>query len=119
MKLSEIKKSRPGKGIETFTKFGPWAGDGPDLDVADVEVKFVYTGPSHTDHPYGEGSAREYHPEEVELESVKLVKDTDRFNEDGEVSGQLKAGTDLMDQKWWKGSYGDDLIDLILKRIKN
>ena len=118
MKLSELrtlKESRPHHDTMKFEGCDLWLGRGSksDLDTADVTVEFEYEAPSHTDHPYGEGSAREYHASSVDIIAVRLDKDTDRSNEDGEVIGKLKAGTDLTKESWWLSEWDDWFIEKI------
>lgn len=121
MKLNEIKRLSEARSYptEVFKDLDLWLGVGStsDLDTADVEVEYEYEAPSHTDHPYGSTTAREYHGSSTDIISVKLLKDTDRFNEDGEVIGKLEKGTDLMQQKWWKSEWSDWLAEKIGEKM--
>ncbi len=112
MKLSDLrslKEDRNSTDTMEFKDCDIWldVGSKSDLEPADVSVEFEYEPPSHTDHPYGEGSAREYHSSSVEILAVRLVNDTNRISEDGEVIGTLTAGTDITEQPWWNHDWED------------
>ena len=117
MKLSELrmKESRSHHDTMEFAGCDLWLGRGSksDLDIADVTVEFEYEAPSHTDHPYGEGSAREYHASTVDILAVRLDDDTDRRDDNGDVIGQLKAGTDLTKESWWLPEWDNWFIEKI------
>lgn len=101
-------RERHGAHTEVFDDLDLWQGVGSEtnLDSADVEVDYDYSGASHSDHPYGQGTAREHHGASVGIMAVRLIHDTKEYDEDGEkVIGTLKAGTDLMHQPWWKPSW--------------
>lgn len=122
MKLSELRhlrESRPHSDSMTFKDCDLWLGVGSksDLDMADVSVEFEYEAPSHTDHPYGEGWAREYHGSSAEILAVRLVHDTNRLDEDGEVIGVLKAGTDLTEESWWDSAWDSWFEEEIRDRL--
>ena len=106
--------------VEVFEECDLWLGKGSqaDINVADIDVEYDFTPASHTDHPYGEGTAREYHPAEVNILSVKLRNDVDRTDEDGNVIGKLAKGTDLLDQPWWLDHWSDWLIEEICERVE-
>ena len=102
--LQELLQLRESGGYtETFKDLDIWRGIGSksDLDAADVDVTFDYER-SHTDHPYGAGTAREQHGAVVDIKSVKLLKDTAERDDDNKVAGTLPKGTDLMKQTWWQ-----------------
>lgn len=108
--LRSLKEDRPYTDSMTFKDCDVWLDIGSKADIgpADVEVEFEYEAPSHTDHPYGEGSAREYHASSVDILAVKLIDDADVFDEDGqEVTGKLSSGTDLTQQSWWNHDWED------------
>ena len=105
---------------EVFKDLDLWlaVGSNGDLDSADVEVHYDYEGPSYTDHPYGSTTAREHHGASVDIISVNLLKDTPRRDEDGDkVIGELKAGTDLMEQPWWKSEWTEWLAEKINEKM--
>jgi hypothetical protein len=87
-------------------------GDTCDMGAAAVEVLYDVEAASHSDHPYGEGTAREHHPAEIELHSVRLL-------DDQVCNGkQLHAGTDLMSLPWWEASWSTYLVDTIASELE-
>lgn len=118
--LQELLKLREHTGpSEPFTDLDIWqsVGSKSDLDSADVDVFYDYEAASHDDHPYGSGTAREHHPAQIQITAVVLAEDADRFDEDGEVIGKLKEGTDLMSQPWWDDKWNDWLAEKIGDKI--
>lgn len=91
---------------EEFSEVDIWQGHNEvELASADVVVEFYYEPASYTDHPYGSGSAREHHPAELSITSITLKHDTDIVDADGDVVGQLEAGSELTTQPWWQDSF--------------
>jgi hypothetical protein len=124
MKLSEIKTLKEARGgfTENFEQLDLWTGIGSktNLESADVEVEYDYEAPSHTDHPYGQGTAREYHGSSVDIWSVKLTQDAKVYDEEGDkVVDVLKSGTDLMQQPWWQGKWTEWLAGQIREKADN
>lgn len=113
MKLTqELLKLTESRGLSRkFSNLDIFQPDG--LESVDVEVKYHYEAASYSDHPYGEGSAREHHPASVELISVKLLSDADIENDQGEVTATLAKGTDLIDQPFWSNEHSDWFIDTL------
>lgn len=122
MKLSEIKSTiKEARGFtEVFKDLDLWQGVGSKTNMAsaDVEVEYDYEGPSHSDHPYGEGTAREHHGSTVGILSVKLLQDADEYNDEDEKTGVLKKGTDLLKQSWWDNKWTDWLANQIAERME-
>lgn len=108
-------------GTISFEDCDLWMGKGStsDLDSADVTVEYDYAGPSHSDHPYGSGTAREYHPSSVDIIAVTLDKDTNLLDDNGDVIGKLPAGTDLTGESWWKAEWSDWFIEKISDQIED
>lgn len=103
---------------EDFEDLDLWANDG--LENVDVEVEFDYEGASYTDHPYGMGTAREHHPANIDLISVKLKNDAKLYDKDGNhVIRILKKGTDLMNEEFWKDSDADWFINQLHDKADN
>lgn len=121
MKLHEIKRLREARSPDTevFKNCDLWlsVGSTSDLDEADVEVEYEYEAPDYTDHPYGSTTAREHHGSTSGILSVKLMKDTNRLNDDGEVIGTLPKGTDLMKEKWWKNDWSEWMAEQIREKM--
>jgi len=119
--LQELLKLREHRGgrTEIFNNLDLWLGIGSqsNLEPADVEVEFDYEAPSYTDHPYSSSTAREHHGAVVEIMSVKLLKDADEYDEDGDKVQVLKKGTDLMSLPWWENTWTHWLEDQIAKRM--
>ncbi len=115
MKLHEIKRLAEAHhySTEVFKDCNLWLGVGStsDLDSADVEVEFEYEPSDYTDLPYGSTTARDHHGSNAGIISVKLMKDTNRMDDDGEAIGVLKKGTDLTKEKWWKAEWSEWLAD--------
>lgn len=118
MKLSDIKPTLREARTSTIDFSGVDIWDEAGLGPVDITVEYEYEAASHTDHPYGEGSAREHHPAEINLVSVKTTSAAEQFDENGEVTGTLPVGTDLMKQSFWKGRDGDWLIDKIVDAVE-
>lgn len=126
MKLTDLKRHqaalrrRPPKTTEVFKDCDLWMarGGASDLGEADVEVEFDYTPASFSDHPYGSGTAREHHPSSLDIQSVTLVKDANRYDDEGNVIGKLEKGTDLMKQSWWQESWTEWFADQIQDRME-
>ena len=121
MKLHEIKRVHEARNpTETFKDLDLWLARNSDsnLDSADVEVEYEHEAPSYSDHPYGEGSARERHGSSTGIISVKLLKDAHERTEGGEeIVKTLPKGTDLMKQSWWKSEWTDWLADKIGEKL--
>lgn len=82
------------------------------MSSVDCEVHYDFESGGHTDHPYGEGTAREYHGDEVNIYHVVTLKDADVYDEEGDsVIGKIPAGTDLMAKSWWKDKWSKHLAD--------
>lgn len=124
MKLSDIKTLRESRGAftETFDSLDLWQGVGSktNLEAADVEVEYDYEPPSYTDHPYGQGWAREHHGSSVDIISVKLTQDAKVYDDEGDkVVDTLKKGTDLMDKSWWDSKWTEWLAGQIGEKMDN
>ncbi len=120
MKLSEIKTlSESHHGDEEhFKLLDLWQDGASNLESADVDVEYDYEPPSYDDHPYGSTTAREHHGGFATVSAVLLSHDSKVYDDDGDkVVSTLKAGTDLMKQKWWKSSYTDWLEEKISDKI--
>jgi hypothetical protein len=106
--------------IHEFKDLDLWQDGTFGMDSADVDAHYEYEGRSHSDHPYGEGSAREYHGATCSVELVLLQKDTKVYDDEGdEVVDTLKAGTDLMKQPWWKHEWTRWLEDKICESAED
>ena len=72
MKLKHIKQLNESSSTYEFV-FEEWDGneaEGLHIQPFDVLVKYHAEAGGHSDHPYGEGSAREYHPDDVHVISL-------------------------------------------------
>lgn len=127
MKLSEIKKtvklspkSKDGKTSVTTHLFFDYINT-MEEDIA-VSVEYELEAASHSDHPYGEGTAREEHSAELVISSIKLTDDEELSNDDGDPSGRtLKADTELMSQSWykaWEKKHGAEFDELVLRKVE-
>lgn len=99
MKLSEIKQRKnPSVDLAGCDWFDESIGS-----KVDVKIEYNYEPADHADHPYGEGTAREEFPAEIEIVSCKLSKKAELADDDGEPTGKfLEAGFDLAgDKKYW------------------
>ena len=74
--------------------------DRAGLEPVNVDIDYEFEPSSHSDHPYGEGTAREDHPATVTILKVKLVKDANIYD-DEKVVKVLKSGTDLMKEPFY------------------
>lgn len=119
--LKELLALREDNGMsQTFKDLDIWLGVGSksNLESADVEVDYDYEPADYTDHPYGMGTAREHHAASVDVMAVRLIKDANEYDEDGDkVVKVLKAGTDLMEQPWWQADWTEWLADKIAEKI--
>lgn len=99
MKLSEIKLVTEAKlhRVE-LSDVDIW--DRAGLEPVDLEIEFDYEEPSYSNHPYGEGTAREDHPAVIDISAVKLLKDANIYDDNEEkVLRVLAKGTDLLKEK--------------------
>jgi hypothetical protein len=95
-----------------FKNVDIWVGhQQAELDTTDVVVEYDYEPASYTDHPYGSTTTREYHPIEIDILSIRLKRDTNILDEDGDIVGMLEAGSDLTTQPWWQESFYDYFIN--------
>lgn len=114
--LKELLAMREARHNPTqdFEDLDLWHDGASGLESADVEVEYEYEGASHTDHPYGMGTAREHHLASVEVVAVRLKKDAKVYDDSGDkIVATLRAGTNLVSQGWWKKSYTKWLADKI------
>lgn len=97
-----------------------WLAQGSSADIveADVTVTYEATPASHSDHPYGETTAREYHDAEVSIDAVTLRQDTPILDKDENEVGTLKAGTDLMKLSWWDRKWERWIEDQIVNNVE-
>ena len=100
MKLSDLFETKQ----HTFI-FSGFSGM-EDSGAADFNVKVTYEveAGSHSDHPYGEGTAREDHPAQyhiVKLEADEAVQLTD---DSGQVCSTYTKGKNLTTMSEWKDS---------------
>lgn len=118
MKLNDIKPALKESRATSmqFDDLDIWSEVG--LSEVNVSVTYEYEASSYSDHPYGEGTAREVHPAEVNLISVKVTDAVEITDEDNKVVEVLPVGTDLMDKDFWKKSDGDWLIDKIIAALE-
>lgn len=66
-----------------------------------MTVSYWYEGASHSDHPYGEGSAREHHAANWGIDSVKLKSAARHIDENEELIKEYPAGTDVTKMPGW------------------
>jgi hypothetical protein len=107
MKLQEIFDSKAKKKKSDCYEFivDKWDGHEPDgfyFEPFDVKVEYYAERPSHSDHPYQDGKAREYHPGSLSIESITTVKSVKMFNSDTDkVEKEFPAGTSLKKMPGW------------------
>lgn len=112
--LMALKERR--QPSKVFNDLDLWLEQGTksDLEAADVEVFYDHEPASHSDHPYGDTTAREYHGSNMDITEVLLLKDTNRYDGDADKTvGMLPKGTDLLKQPWWNKKWSEWLADQI------
>lgn len=72
------------------------------FDEFDVEVEFDYEGPSHSDHPYGSGTAREDHPASASVILIKTADAVVQLDENERILKIWPKGTDVTTLPGWK-----------------
>jgi hypothetical protein len=115
MKLASLfrenKHNRSGDSSYSLSNLDILNDEG--FDNFDATAHFYYEADDYTDHPYGEGSAREYHPASIELNKLIAEHDINVIGEDGDVVRTVAKGTDLMTDKAWS----DKLADLVTDQL--
>ena len=98
MKLSELLFERTyNNSIKCFATF-----ETHGFDEFEVEIEYTSDGGSHSDHPYGEGSAREYHGAEIEIKNIALSKDVEQYDDEMEkVVKVWSKGTNIEELPGW------------------
>jgi hypothetical protein len=105
MKLSEIKMIAETVSADEFT-VSKWDGNEPDegyIKPFDVIVTYKKEDFGHSDHPYGEGSAREQHGMSVFDVVIKTAESVILMDDDGnEVIKTFPIGTLISDIPGWE-----------------
>jgi hypothetical protein len=89
MKLKQIKKlTESESNLHEFVveKWDGQEAEGIHIEPFDVLVKYHAEAGGHSDHPYGEGDAREYHADDIHVVSVVTNEDVHVESENGEDS---------------------------------
>lgn len=101
MKLSEIRNLHAPRTEQrefVFDKFDHFEGTMTQyIEPFDVLVSYECEDGGYTDHPYGEGSAREHHGFSCEVTSVTADEEVKIFDEDEKLIRTIPKGTDLKD----------------------
>jgi hypothetical protein len=92
-----VRKYNPNARIVELNNIDIWDEHG--LEEADIEVEFDYEAPSYSNHPYGEGTAREDHGAVIGITEIRLLNDVNVRDMDDNVEKVLAKGTDLMKEK--------------------
>jgi hypothetical protein len=118
MKLFELKSHRPRVHTpDTMDLYLDLSEYGMS-DEVDVQVEYEYEGESHTDHPYGSGTAREHHPARLTVGEVKTIRDEPTYDQDGNENGTpLPKGTVISNLEWYK--HADSLHDWIEEKVQS
>jgi hypothetical protein len=119
--LSESRQRRPSSGegefvYEGFDGFGP---EGFIVHPFDVLVEYYAEEASHSDHPYGDTTAREDHPAHLEVISLTANEDVLYFDEKDEKElKRFPKGTKLQDLPGWDKGWEYIFHDKALKEIE-
>lgn len=77
-----------------------WEQNG--FDEFEIIASYEYEGSSHSDHPYGEGSAREYHAASGQSTKIVLAQDVEQYDDNGEtVLKTWPKGTNISALPGW------------------
>lgn len=100
MKLFEIRK-RYRNDQSSLISFATFEQNG--FDEFEVEVIYDYVPASHSDHPYGEGTAREHHASTMDIIDIVTTKEVNQYDEDGvNVIKKWPKGSDVTKFPGWK-----------------
>lgn len=66
-----------------------------------MTVAYWFEAGSHSDHPYGEGSAREEHPADWGITNVTLKSIANHLDENNEIVKAYPVGTDVRKMPGW------------------
>ena len=110
MKLSEIKIIRESASTYDFI-VKKWDGNQPDgqyVKPFDVKVTYHVEDLGYSDHPYGEGTAREEHGKSVSVISIESAEVVEVMNEEGDkVLKTFPTGTPVAKIPGWEESSND------------
>ena len=67
----------------------------------DVEVDYDYEPADHSDHPYGDTTAREHHPSSIAINSITSITPIRQLDDDDKVIKEWPKGTDVMSLPGW------------------
>jgi hypothetical protein len=106
MKLHEIKSQNYRPQHSSFKVEGYDGLEPVDTSTTygsfDVHVEYVAIDNGYDDHPYGDGTVREYHGIDVDIISLTTINQVTQFDfETDEIVKTFPAGTDLTKMSGW------------------
>ncbi len=102
MKLNQIKPIRNKRIPSMVLTIDGDMDDKTHYELFEVEATYEYEPDSHSDHPYGDGTAREYHTGSLGFIDLKLKTAAREVDPDTEkLIKEWPIGTDVTKMPGW------------------